>query len=116
MTTIELSFTFCNEDHTQLSNELVRNIRRYVAETLQNCGFGAVQETASGKFDNLHAVPINDQYYDMERELFISYVWWYPIQEGQGRYDQLVSVGLPQIKTHLRTNYQIYSIIRLCLT
>lgn len=116
MATIELSFTFCNEDHSQLSNELVRNIRRYVAETLQNCGFGAVQETATGKFDNLHAVPINDQYYEFERELFISYVWWYPIQEGQGRYDQLVSIGLPQIKTHLRTNYQIYSIIRLCLT
>lgn len=116
MSTIELSFTCCTEDRSRIPNDTMRTIRRYIAQTLENCGFGPVQEDGEDKFHNLYATPTTDEFYDLEGDLFISYIWWYPIPEGHGRYDQLVTVGLPQIKSHLRTNHNIYVIIRLCFT
>ena len=115
MSTIELSFTCSNENHTRLSNEQIYNIRKYIASVLENCGFGVVTEH-DDKFSNLNAIPVTDNYYDLEAELFISYIWWYPIPPERGHYEQLVSTGIPQIKNYLRTQYHIYSVIRLCLT
>ena len=112
MTTLDLAFTFFNPDHAIISNNILYEIRKQVATTFENCGFGAIQE-ADSKFGNTYAIPVVDNYSDVDSELYIAYLLWLPVPNNHGNYSELVTNGLLQIKHHILTRFHIYTIIRM---
>lgn len=99
---IEISFTFFHQDNHPISNDLLFELRREVANVFQNSDFGVVEEFENDKFINTFAVPFTDNYFQPENELFISYVFAFPF--AHGNFAALVSENIPRIYNFLQTS------------
>ena len=112
MTTVDISFRFFHADHWHMDNDQIHEIRKELATTLNNCGFGDVTENDS-MFANTYAVPEVDKYWDEECELYISYMMWYPTPQQHGDFNQFITEGIHQLKQHIFTRFHIYTVIKI---
>ena len=79
---VEISFTFFHREHQNLNNDTIYAIRRRVAQMFEDSEFGLVLETDDDKFVNTFAVPMTDEYYTPENQLFISFHFAFPFHHG----------------------------------
>ena len=110
---VELAMTFHTADHSPICNSTIRDIRERVAQMLENSEFGRKLENGD-QFGNEFAIPITDQYFDVDNELFISFSWIYPFRHGN--FTELVTNGLFQLKSHIFNQYHIYLIARIAIS
>lgn len=99
---IEITFTFFQTANEPIPNHTRTEIRREVANVFQNSEFGVVEEFGDDKFVNRFAVPLTDNYFEPENELFMSFVFAYPF--AHGNFGALVSENIPRMYEILQTN------------
>ena len=113
MTEVRISFSFyvSNNRRVVMENSVRHQMRKMVAEMMRDSGFGAVQEADDDKFVNEYAIPLQDQYYDMDAELFIVYSFVWPLHDGN--YARLVSEGIPNLIANVNNEHHIHVISRV---
>ena len=110
--TYRISFQFFHRTHDPISNDLQFRIRKRVAEMMRTCEFGEITEAEDSKFVNQYAIPITDDYFIPENDLFISYRFGYPIIHGNlGR---LLNNEIPELEQTFIRNDEIVMVSR-CL-
>lgn len=90
--TIELSFSFYYLDHAEISNDVIFQLRRQIANMFDLCHFGEMHE------DQL--IPIRDEYVEREHELFMLFSFSYP--PANGDLGILVTEGFSTILNFIR--------------
>lgn len=80
---VELLFVFrsINGDD-EIENHVLYEIRKEVSHILELSEFGETFEVDSDKFANVFAIPIIDSYYQLIRELNITYHLPFPLENG----------------------------------
>lgn len=110
---VELTLTFHTQDHSPICNSTLRQIREQVAQMLENSEFGRKLEN-DDQFGNEFAIPVIDQYFDVDNELFLSFSWVYPLRHGN--FKELITTGLFQLKSHVFKQFHIYLIARIAIS
>ena len=102
---MEISFAFFNRFHLPIENNILYELRREVARTFQNYGFGEIIEIENDKFANTFAIPVTDRYYEVEQDLFISFRIENPREINHGDLAGLLLHGIPDLQFWTRTRY-----------
>lgn len=103
MTELSTTFVFHNIDRSPISNDVLFNIRREVANAIERCGFGEVIESDSDKFRNVYCSPTSDVYITPEEELVISFYFTIPSQFGD--VFRLVTTEVVNLSAWVRNEY-----------
>lgn len=95
MPQLEINFMFFRVDHSPLDNDFIFKKRREIAQMFENCGFGEIVENGENKFANTFAIPITDEYFEPENDLYIAYSLVIPCLHGEMQ--QLLMNGIPEL-------------------
>lgn len=110
-----INFTFYGIGTLHFINEeMQQRIRHKIAEIFESARFGQIQEVrqlTTIHYQNQHAIPISDNYYGVENEMFLAFRFAYPLAHGD--LGTLVGDGFHELYNFLPTVHNdIHLLIR----
>lgn len=108
MSRVELSYTFVKNENLDFENELLFNLRREIAQLMNNNGFGEIIENGTDKFANVYAEPFMDEYFRQNNELVVVYVFHTPLNNGD--LAQLLG-NIVDFQNHIHNDYENVHVI-----
>lgn len=111
---IEINFQFSYPDFHRIENDVLYQLRREVALTFENAEFGRVLEADNDRFTNVFIVPVGDNYFEPDNDLFITYTLQTPLNNGN--LGALLLQSIPELMLRIRAQHNIDTRIRIVYT
>ena len=111
MVNIEINFQVFHPEHLNIDNNTLYNIRKLIGETFENADFGTILDNSNIFTGNTFAIPITDEYYTPDNELFIQYTFSFPLHHGN--FSDLAGIHIPQLHNRIRNEFGLLAFIRI---